>query len=82
MSRCTYSFSRSRRGTWSHHGGVAAWLYPYYPVKKVRAINTAVVAPPSTDTCPTGAIAANYTYDTNNFMASATDALSALIYTV
>jgi len=22
----TYSFSRSRRGTCSHHGGVAAWL--------------------------------------------------------
>ena len=28
-ARCrdgTYSFSRSRRGTCSHHGGVAAWL--------------------------------------------------------
>lgn len=23
----TYSFSRSRRGTCSHHGGVARWLY-------------------------------------------------------
>lgn len=23
----TYSFSRSRRGTCSHHGGVASWLY-------------------------------------------------------
>jgi hypothetical protein len=29
-ARCrddTYSFSRSRRGTCSHHGGVAAWLH-------------------------------------------------------
>jgi hypothetical protein len=29
-ARCsdgTYSFSRSRRGTCSHHGGVAEWLY-------------------------------------------------------
>ena len=24
----TYSFSQSRRGTCSHHGGVAVWLWP------------------------------------------------------
>jgi uncharacterized protein DUF3761 len=59
-ARCrdgTYSYSRHRSGTCSHHGGVAVWLPPAAAVSTARVAERTVLLAPrtKTDGCRRGA---------------------------
>jgi hypothetical protein len=58
----TYSYSQTRSGTCSHHGGVSVWLTPSAPA--TTAAPTATTAPAPTTTAAQGTTAASTTSTT------------------
>src|SRR6266568_2484705 len=64
-ARCsdgTYSYSAHRRGTCSHHRGVAEWLSPSAPSQPTARADSAQTTQPATSELPWVASSQGHTY--------------------
>jgi hypothetical protein len=55
QGRHTYSYSQTRSGTCSHHGGVAVWLTPATTTPSATTVTPVTTAPTTTNATTTAA---------------------------